>query len=477
MIRTVRRHRVSRVRSAVMATLGQTPRQNYESFVEAGRLSDAFGDIVFDDAIWKVPTRTNLPGGSAVGELAFTVHSTSVAPGGRALDKRFGDFLKTVVRLDHAKKPSQINRHRRTIAVARMLHEASSDVGHDPCLFSTSTFKRAQDISKSRRTEAGTPYEVGVILQKLGKILTDAGITAHRIDFRNTAPRPQDVRPDDGEDRRMPVEGALAALAKASQFVTTPEDVLRMRIVELLPCAPWRINDILRLPVDCEVFEPATRNGRPVLDADGNQVVRYGIGYRGSKGFVADIKWIPTAMVDVARRAITQIRELTADARTVAKWMEANPGRAWLAEPYRLSPPDRVLNREELREALGLPAVKLVAPLARRFRIPLSPCSTERKWRYRVGDVEEALLRQHKPIQGDAPMERSEYLLLVERNFFSTARETVASIVEVRIARRMPALMSSVVSSWPSRYFSATTSSMSASVSMSLARHSSACSA
>ena len=177
MIRTVRRHRVSRVRSAVMATLGQTPRQNYESFVEAGRLSDAFGDIVFDDAIWKVPTRTNLPGGSAVGELAFTVHSTSVAPGGRALDKRFGDFLKTVVRLDHAKKPSQINRHRRTIAVARMLHEASSDVGHDPCLFSTSTFKRAQDISKSRRTEAGTPYEVGVILQKLGKILTDAGIT------------------------------------------------------------------------------------------------------------------------------------------------------------------------------------------------------------------------------------------------------------------------------------------------------------
>ena len=48
-----------------------------------------------------------------------------------------------------------------------------------------------------------------------------------------------------------------------------------------------------------------------------------------------------------------------------------------------------------------------------------------------MGDVEEALLRQHKPIQGDAPMERSEYLLLVERNFFSTARETVASIVEV----------------------------------------------
>lgn len=335
MIRPARRRRVSRVRSAVTATIGHTPRQNYERFVEAGRLCDAFGSIVFDDTIWKVPTRTNLPGGSAVGELAFTVRSTSLDPTGTPMVKRFGDLLKTVVRLDHAKKPSQINRHRRTIAVARMLHEAATDVGHDPCLLSTSIFKRAQDISRMRRTEAGSPYEVGVILQKLGKILTDAGITPHRIDFRNTAPRPQDVRSDDGEDDRMPVEGALAALAQASQCVTTPEDVLRMRIVELLPCAPWRINDILRLPVDCEVFEPATRNGRPVLDAEGNQVVRYGIGYRGSKGFVADVKWIPTAMVDVARRAIAGIRELTNGAR--GRDMDGGQSRTGLAS--RALPP------------------------------------------------------------------------------------------------------------------------------------------
>lgn len=431
MTRTTHRHRVSRVRSAVMATLGQTPRQNYERFVEAGRLSDAFGAIVFDDAIWRVPTRTNLPGGSAVGNLAFTVRSTSVDPSSPAMDKRFADFLKTVIRLDQAKKPSQIHKHRETIAVGRLLYEVSSEISHDPCLFNTSTFKRANDISKTWRPEESARYRVGSVLQKLGKIMTDAGITAHRIDFRNVAPRAAEIRSDGGEDERMPAEGALAALTKASQLVTAPEDVLRMRIVELLPCAPWRINDILRLPFDCEVFEPATRNGRPVLDADGNQVVRYGIGYRGSKGFAADVKWIPTAMVDVARRAISQIRELTSGAREVAKWMEANPGRAWLVEPHRLSPPDRVLSREELREALGIPVVRRVAPFARSYGIPLSPCSTRRSWRYRISDIEEALLREHKPIQGDATMRRSEYLLLTSRNFFSTARETIISIVDV----------------------------------------------
>ena len=52
----------------------------------------------------------------------------------------------------------------------------------------------------------------------------------------------------------------------------------------------------------------------------------------------------------------------------------------------------------------------------------------------------------------------------------------VASVVECRIARRIAALMSGTDRSSPSRYFSAMTSSMSASCSTSLARHSAACS-
>jgi hypothetical protein len=54
---------------------------------------------------------------------------------------------------------------------------------------------------------------------------------------------------------------------------------------------------------------------------------------------------------------------------------------------------------------------------------------------------------------------------------------TVASVVEAMIARRMPALISSLVASSPSRYFSITASSTSASVSTSLVRYSAAFSA
>lgn len=427
-----RRHRVSRVRSSVTATVGATPRQNYESFVEHGRLSNAFADIVFDDSIWRVATKTNHPNGRAQGRLSFTTLSALDDPTAPAMTKRFADFIKTVVRLDQARRPVNIATHSDTIAVSRLLHAVSADIGHDPCLFSTSTFRKAEQLAKTGQMMSRGPYYVGLILQKLAKILNDTGITAHRIDYRSGAPRPSERRPGYGEeDARMPEEGALAALARASQLVSTPQDILQMRVVELLSCAAWRINDILRLSVDCEVFEPATKNGRPLLDGNGNQIVRYGIRYVGSKGFAGDVKWIPTAMVDVARRAVAQIRALTAEARTTAEWMEKHPGRAWLSEPFRLSSPDRVLTTRELALAVPLPPNAAVGEFARTHHIPLSPCSTARIRRYRLGDVERALLARNKPIQGDAPLNRSEYLLLIQRNFLNARRGVIPGVIDV----------------------------------------------
>ncbi|MDE4911703.1 hypothetical protein PQI07_30405 [Methylobacterium sp. 092160098-2] len=420
-----------------MATLGATPRQNLEIFIESGRLAPAFGDSPFDDRIWIVPTRSNKPGGTGKGELAFTVRSTSEDPDGPAMAKDFGDFLKAVVRLDDVRKPSQINRYRRMVAVARMLYGASKDVGHDPCRLTGATFKRALRFAESIGAGTSSPYEAGTVLAKIAKILNDAGITMSPIQFTNTAKRPLDRHhvmvegsDEDQEDSRMPDEGALDALARASQLVSSPPDILRMRIVELLPCAPWRINDILRLPYDCEVEEPVTRNGKPILDADGRPVVRYGIGYRGSKGFLADIKWIPTAMVDVARRAIRQIKELTAEARAIAAFMEENPGRAWLTDRWRLSSPDRILTGEEMREAVGIQGFQNIVVFVRSYRIPRTPCSTQKKWRYRLGDIEKALLDAIRPIGGDHVMKRSEYLMIATRNFFGSRRGLVPAIVD-----------------------------------------------
>ena len=54
----------------------------------------------------------------------------------------------------------------------------------------------------------------------------------------------------------LPAEGAIDALAKAFEIATDPPDILITSVAALLTCAPNRINEVFRLPVDCEVTRP-----------------------------------------------------------------------------------------------------------------------------------------------------------------------------------------------------------------------------
>lgn len=44
------------------------------------------------------------------------------------------------------------------------------------------------------------------------------------------------------------------------------------------------------------------------------------------------VKWIIPSMVDIVKKVINQIRELTKEARKVAKWYEENPNDLYLPE-------------------------------------------------------------------------------------------------------------------------------------------------
>ena len=96
----------------------------------------------------------------------------------------------------------------------------------------------------------------------------------------------------------MPNSIALEALAEIFANNPTDErDIFTTSVFAMLMSAPSRITEILSLPVDCEYME---------VDRDG--VERYGSRFFSGKGFEGDIKWIPTAMVSVAKEAISRIR-------------------------------------------------------------------------------------------------------------------------------------------------------------------------
>lgn len=423
--------------SPVIRLVNRTATQNLAEFVRAARVSPAFGHVPFEDPIWKVPAATaTRPQGSQTATLVFSEdpRSSHSATGlFVSMKEPFCSFVKSLVRLNEQSRHVAVNTHRRTIAASRVLYKASADIDYDPRLMSSATFHQAAALITAAlargECSSNTAYSLGKVLEGIADTVTQAGISEKRIDFSNTIPRPPAGRLNEGEDPRLPTNAALKALFEASNIVTEPPDILLIRMIELLTCAPWRINEILRLPVDCEVREPKYENGVQVVNEQGEPVFRYGIRYSGSKGFLADVKWIPTAMVSVATRAIAQIRELTAASREVAIWNEANPERSWLHAPYGGEDIDRSLSADEVADALGLGPECAVSGFAQRHGI--RPTIHSRRHRtYPQREVEDGMRRMRKALS-DNSMKLSEYLFVVPRYFLARNRPTLLPVVDL----------------------------------------------
>ena len=87
-----------------------------------------------------------------------------------------------------------------------------------------------------------------------------------------------------------------------------PRDIFTTSLTALLMCAPSRGNEVLALTADAEI-----------QSKDQSQ---YGWRFYSSKGYGADIKWIPSVMVPMAREAFARMVKLSQQARALALWLE-----------------------------------------------------------------------------------------------------------------------------------------------------------
>jgi len=104
---------------------------------------------------------------------------------------------------------------------------------------------------------------------------------------------------------------AIAEIFSKDESQLSVRDIFTTSVLALLMCAPGRISEILSLPADCEITEH-----------DENSIERYGLRFFSAKGYAGDIKWIPTVMVPVAKKAIARLRKLSDHPRFVAGTME-----------------------------------------------------------------------------------------------------------------------------------------------------------
>lgn len=407
---------------------------NLAEFVRRSRYDlAAFGTgLDFSSAVWELGPRGKVSSGHKNDRLYFTTREGGHLKGldGRTpLAQPFADFIKAAVRAREEVKSKSANDHAVFIRAGRYLHDCLEHQGFDPTQL-LGTHLRAAAQACGLREAPSSRYRIGLMLCEIADFLNRYGIVKARLDFKNPFSR-DDTGTRFGEefDRRrenlLPSEAALDALAQIANLVVEPADVLRMRCVELLVCGGWRINEVLTVPADCEVTEPAFENGRPLVDKDGKQIERYGIRCRAEKGFGWTQKWIPTAMVDVVKRAIRDIQQITQGARDLALWVEGNPGRAWLPPKFAEA---EVLMASDIAEICGL-AQASGSVWAKARGIPVAGTVRNHQY-YRREDLEEVLVNSQPTVAADHPMKMSEYLFVMHLNFCHSDRATNHCVVD-----------------------------------------------
>lgn len=407
---------------------------NLETMVTlARRDSQAFGvNLDYDSSIWTLSAKLRPSAAHQTVRLYFTTHEggTSKDMAGRTpLTEPFAAFLKAVVRLRQDAKPKTPQNHAVMIRAGRYLHDALAPEGYNPSMLLPKHFDEAARLA-GRREQPSSRYRIGLFLTELVTWTNRYGVAKVRIDFLNPFPRDgvTDTRFGKHAEKRrarmMPSEQALDALARIANMVSEPADIVRMRCVELLVCGGWRINELLTLPADCEVWDPVFLNGEPIAAPDGTQLHRYGIRYFAEKGGGPGIKWIPSAMVDVARRAIKDVLTETAAARTVAQWNAANPGRAWLPDGWRNLPSGTVLTTTDVE---GIAAIQDGATFMRTRGIGKV---LNGRFVTTVAEFEAALLAQMGPVElagREVPLHQ--FLFVMPLNWAHRQRGVVAPVV------------------------------------------------
>lgn len=377
--------------------------QNRDAFInEARHESKAFGsNLVFDAKSWDVSQYCPRPAGKAGRKviLYFTTHDngTSKGPEERvALPEPFASVIKAIVRTKKDGNP-KIGQGPLDILIraSRFLIPLLEDRAFDPCLILPSDFDAACEAVKGHSDSPDTRYRLGNALQQISVTLTRRGIPQFNFAWRNPLRRPQtSVRvgrtAEAAKRKKMPETEVLDELARLSHLLCETSDLVLMAAVKLFHCAPWRIGEVNTLPADCWVEKEVNEADGFNVDAVGGSQIRYGIRYWPEKADKADIKWLPSAMVPVAKSAIDTLLSASEGPRKLAAWYENNPGRAWL--PGEDLGSHQRYTIAEIVEMFGLSSTTAARRWLEARAVPIEdgtvPHTVSR------GDVEEALLKR-----------------------------------------------------------------------------------
>ncbi|PSH04473.1 MAG: integrase [Acidobacteria bacterium] len=398
-------------------------RENLQGFIESARRElQVFGaDLNFGDNVWDVTDYLDVKARgnkrTRINFFAFSDDKKAKVP----LREPFLAFAKAYCRYMHGLRPKKFIGGRlyalKAVAQALQTEIGSADVerinGH--------VMDTAAAVIKKRYDES-LAYRIGGELELLSGFLSDNGLTAVPVRWRNTLARPSDTQRigkefDERRTEKMPSEAALEALPNAFQAAVEPGDVIVTAIVAILLAAPSRISEVLLLPTNCEVTQQTANDTRVLLR------------WWPSKGAPPMIKPVYSGMSDVVVNAITKLKEVSSPAREIATWYEDHPTQLFLPRGTEYLRGRSSLTTEEVAQIIGVDDGRSWCKLHR-----IEILFQDGKPSIRFADLERcvlALLPQGFPIVNkETGLRYSNSLVLVRKNELHRTRASYLCMVE-----------------------------------------------
>ena len=329
--------------------------QNLSQFIQVCRSElSVFGKgLNFDEDRWDVSGYVDLKGHRGTVALLFTELPPLRRRQSASMQEPFKSFAKSAIRYLQGLRPSK-SLQTRLVGLRALHHVLTEDGGvADPTRLLPFHFNRAVELIKER-VAATSAYQYAGQLEVINELMVESGLLTDPISWRSPVKRYEHlgkVGPEFDARRlaRMPSPAALSALASIFNVATTPSDMVVTSVMAILCAAPERVNEVLRLTTDSEVSHREPTTGELI----------YGLRWYPSKGAKPQVKWTVKSMADVVRRVFVKMSKISAPARELAAWYEANPGKIFL--PTELGH----LREQEWLTIPELAAVLFVNPVTR----------------------------------------------------------------------------------------------------------------
>lgn len=316
------------------------PTANVEAFVDVCRASEVLSaNAQFDKNTWDAG---RFKGQNKVNRVVFsTLEAAAKAESEPSLPAPFLDFAKGMIVYLQDKRPVESQSPRIAAlrcleAALRQMNKASRPTAVNPEVLDT-----AVELGKAQ-VSASVAYRWAGQLEEIAKTMNANGFITLRQPWNHGQKKPSETGTRISKDafqarqEKLPSRAILRALAGIFTQASEARDVLVSSNTALMICAPERINEVLRLRRNC------------LVEGDGEFQGKLGLRWSGSKGFENTTKWLPSEMVPVAREAVANLLQVTAQAHELARWYTKNPGAVYLHDGARHLRDKSVLTPSEI---------------------------------------------------------------------------------------------------------------------------------